>query len=90
MKRYEIRVPRKTFIIGAFAMTVLTLGASIAPAHLDSGPAAASMTAQRTVATSPATEVAIIPARIEVIGTREPRTMFGAVRQFFIRKIQAG
>ena len=89
MKRYVVTVPRKTFIVGAFAMMVLTLGASIAPARLDSDAVAASTEADRAAESSAATEVAIIPARIEVIGAREPRTMFGAVRQFFTRKVQA-
>jgi len=90
MNRYEIKVPRKTFIIGAFAMMVLTLGASIAPSKLESDRFAASVAAQRAIDAPAATEVAIIPARIEVVGAREPQTMFGTVRQFITRKIQAG
>ena len=92
MKRYEITVPRKTFIVGAFAMTLLSLGASIAPARLESNAfaARATATAQRAVDVRDATEVAIVPARIEVVGTREPQTVFGALRQFFARKVQAG
>jgi hypothetical protein len=90
MNRYEIKVPRKTFIVGAFAMTVLTLGASIAPARFESGAFAASAAAQRAADARVATEVAIIPARIEVVGAREQQTVFGAVRQFFARKVQAG
>ena len=90
MNRYEITVPRKTFIVGAFAMMVLTLGASIAPSRLESERFAASVAAQRAADARDATEVAIIPARIEVVGAREPQTVFGAVRQFFTRKVQAG
>ena len=90
MNRYVVTVPRKTFIAAAFVMMVLTLGASIAPARLDSDRVAASTVAQRSTEAATATEVAIIPARIEVVGTREPQTMFGAVRQFFARKVQAG
>ena len=89
MNRYVVTVPRKTFIAAAFVMMVLTLGASIAPAKLDSDKAAASTVAQRTSESAAATEVEIIPSRIEVVGTREPKTMFGAVRQFFARKVQA-
>jgi hypothetical protein len=72
-------------MLAAFVMSVLTLGASIAPGRLDeAAPATAA-----AVDTSTATEVAIVPARIEVVGEREPRTVFGAVRQFFTRKAQA-
>ena len=89
MKRYEITVPRKTFIIGAFALMVLSLGASIAPARLESDAVAGSPPAQRAADVPAPTEVAIIPARIDVVGTREPQTMFGALRQFFTRMVQA-
>ncbi|HVN34766.1 MAG TPA: hypothetical protein VMU96_05860 [Casimicrobiaceae bacterium] len=90
MNRYEIMVPRKTLILAAFAMTVLSLGASIAPAQLEGKAVATSPVAQRVTDGAAATEVAIIPARIEVVATREPRTVFGSVRQFFGRKDQAG
>jgi hypothetical protein len=90
MNRYEITVPRKTFIVGAFAMMALTLGASIAPARLESNAVAAPAAAHRTIDVPAATEVAIVPARIEVVGAREPQTVFGAVRHFFARKVQAG
>jgi len=89
MNRYVVTVPRKTFVVGAFAMTVLTLGASIAPARLDSDAVAASTVAHRAIESPAATEVAIIPARIEVVGQRQPQTIFSAVRQFFARKVQA-
>ena len=90
MNRYEITVPRKTFIVGAFAMMVITLGASIAPARLESDAFAVSAAAQRAVDARDAKEVAIVPAQIEVVGVREPQTVFGALRQFFTRKVQAG
>jgi hypothetical protein len=90
MNRYEITGPRKTFVVGAFAMMVLTLGAAIAPAGLESKASAPPVAVQRAVDARDATEVAIIPARIEVIGTRSSQTVFGAVRQFFARKVQAG
>lgn len=90
MKRYEITVPRKTFIVAAFAMMVLSLGASVAPARMESDQSTASTAAQQASNAPTATEVAIIPARIEVVGSREPQTVFGALRQFFARKVQAG
>jgi len=88
MNRYAITVPRKTFVIGAIAMAVLTLGASIAPARVDS-PAQPAATAGYAPAGAAAIEVAIVPARIEVVGVREPQTVFTAVRQFLARKPQS-
>lgn len=84
MKRYEPTMPKTALIVAALAMSALTLAVSVAPARLDEGTHAA------TAAVTPpaATEVTIIPARIEVVATREPQTMFGAVRQFFARKVQ--
>jgi len=88
MNRYAITVPRKTFVIGAIAMAALTLGASIAPARVDS-PAQPAATVGYAPANAAATEVAIVPARIEVVGVREPQTVFTAVRQFLARKPQS-
>ena len=84
MNRYQPRMPKTAIMAGALAMSVLSLGVSVAPARLSEG--APSAVAAKV---SAATEVAIIPARIEVVGVREPQTVFGAVRQFFSRKIQA-
>ena len=89
MKRYVINVPRTTFIVAALGMAVLTLGASIAPARLDSPAHAAATVAYVPVEATTATEVAIVPARIEVVGVREPQTVFTAVRQFLTRKPQS-
>jgi len=88
MNRYEIKVPRKTFIVCALALTLLTLGAAIAPTRVDSS-AQATATAARASVEEPATEVAIVPARVEVVGVREPQTVFTAVRHFLARKPQS-
>ena len=88
MNRYVSRMPRATFIVGALALSVLTLGASVAPARL-AEPRAAQAIAYAPAEGPAATEVAILPARIEVVGERE-RTVFGAVRQFLTRKVQPG
>ena len=89
MNRYVITVPRTTFIVAALALAALTLGAAVAPARVDSpAPATATLAdarAQETIAT----EVAIVPARIEVVGLREPQTVFTTVRQFLSRKPQS-
>ena len=87
MNRYESRMPRAIFIVGALALSVLTLGASVAPARL-AEPRAAETVAYAPIDASAATEVAITPARIDVVGEREPRTMFGALKQFLTRKAQ--
>lgn len=89
MNRYVITVPRKTFIVGAIAMTALTLGASIAPARMDSPAPATATAAYVSAEETAATEVAIVPARLDVVGVREPRTVFTAVRQFLTRKPQS-
>jgi hypothetical protein len=89
MNRYVITVPRKTFIVGAIAMTALTLGASIAPARMDSPAPATATVAYVSAEQTAATEVEIVPARLDVVGAREPRTVFTAVRQFLTRKPQS-
>jgi hypothetical protein len=88
MNRYVSTMPKATFIIAALAMTVLTLGTSVAPAWQESGAGETATVADAAVDRPAATEVAIIPARIDVVGEREPRTVFGAVRQFLTRKAQ--
>jgi len=89
MNRYVITVPKKTFIVGALAMTALTLGASIAPARVDSPANPTAAVAYVAVEETTATEVAIVPARLEVVGVREPQTVFTSVRQFLTRKPQS-
>jgi hypothetical protein len=84
MNRFVFKVPRTAVAVAAIAMSVLTLSVSIAPALLEAG-APQSYAAARE---SDAIEVAIIPARIEVIGHREPQTLFGAVKQLLTRKGQ--
>ena len=87
MNRYPATMPRATFVIAALAMTVLTVGASVvAPAHEEARARPAATVAYSAVDAPAPIEVAIIPARIDVVGEREPRTMFGAVRQFLARK----
>jgi hypothetical protein len=57
MNRYMIPTPRAAFAVAAFALTALTAALTVVvPAHVE--PAAA------------ATEVAIMPSRIEVIAVR--------------------
>ena len=88
MNRYLTKSPRATFVVAALAMTALTLGASVVvPAHEEAAIRATPVIAQAVDAPD-AIEVAIIPARIDVVGEREPRTVFGAVKQFLTRRAQ--
>lgn len=89
MNRYVPTMPRATFILGALALTVLTLGAAIAPAREDFPAHATATVAYAPVEETSVTEVAIAPARIEVVGVREPPTVFTAVKQFLARKPQS-
>ena len=90
MNRYISRMPRATFVIAAIAMTALTLGASVVvPSQSAAGTHAAATLAYAAPDAPEAIEVAITPARIDVVGEREPRTVFGAVRQFLARKAQS-
>lgn len=72
MKSYVASIPRRTFGFAAVAMTALTLGMSVVvPASLASG------NETRPQAAAPygvASEIAISPSRIEVIGVREQNT----------------
>lgn len=73
MNSYEPETPRALFATAAIALTAITLGVFVVmPAHFDSGFAPAT-----TLASAPATpaapiEVAISPARIDVIGVPMP------------------
>ena len=72
MNPYQISTPRAALVIAAIALTALTLGVSvIAPAKMDSGSAEVLTAAQKTVTPTPI-QALINPARIEVIGVREP------------------
>jgi hypothetical protein len=73
MNPYQISTPRAALVIAAIALTALTLGVSVvAPAKMDSGSAEVrTLAAQKSVTPTPIQAV-INPARIEVIGVREP------------------
>ena len=71
MNAYTTDTPRAAFALGAVGLTALTLAALVvAPAVFDSGFAPAT-TLAATRSTAPI-EVAITPARIEVVATRNP------------------
>ena len=73
MNAYHTSTPRAALAIAAIALTALTLGVSVvAPAKMEPGSSeAAPLAAQNTVAPA-AIQAVIDPARIEVIGVREP------------------
>lgn len=71
MNDYRPDTPRAAFAFGAVGLMALTLGAFVVlPAVLDSG-FAPEMTLAAAKSSTPI-EVSITPARIEVIGAREP------------------
>ena len=71
MNRYEPGTPRTAFGLVAAALTALTIGLLVVvPSRMDAGPSEA-VTLARARAAKPPTEVAITPARIEVIGVRD-------------------
>jgi hypothetical protein len=73
MNPYQISAPRAALVIAAIALTALTIGVSVvAPVKMDPGSAEVpTLAAQKTVTPTPI-EAVIDPARIEVIGVREP------------------
>ena len=75
MKRYKTKLPRAAIGMTAVAMTAITFGlAVVVPAEVASrNQDAGAYVASRAVSSVP-TEVAIIPARIEVIAVRDQAT----------------
>ena len=81
MKRYETSTPRVAFGIAAVAMTALTFGMSVvAPLGASSGSREIGTLAAGSAVAPAAIEVAITPARIDVVAEREQKTVFGVVR----------
>ena len=77
MKRYQASVPHVVIGMAAMAMTTVTLAmAVVLPATADCGYRA--LAATKTPAPV-ATEVAISPARIDVIATRETKGAHAAI-----------
>ena len=79
MNRYQPKAPRAAFGFAALVMTALTVGlAVVVPVQMSPGtPEVATLLAAEP-ATQAATEVLIVPARIEVIGVRESTVAGGA------------
>ncbi len=72
MNRFDNSTPRIACGIAAVAMTAMTLGLLVVvPTKMDSGSRDAVSLATAKAVTPAATEVAISPERIEVVGVRE-------------------
>ena len=72
MNRFDPSTPRATFGIAAIAMTALTIGLLVvAPTKIGSGSLDAISLASAKTVTQGGTEVAISPARIDVVAVRE-------------------
>jgi hypothetical protein len=89
MNRYPDQTPRMTLGLAAVAMTAMTFGLLVvAPAKMNGGGASAPAT---TAADAPvAIEVAISPARIDVVGERAQKTAFEPTRQILPKQAHAG
>jgi hypothetical protein len=71
MKTYTTRTPRATLGLAAVALSALTIGLMVgAPAHSHQGAAARLAPQHRALPVAPPIEVAISPARIDVVATR--------------------
>ena len=74
MNRYELSTPRTAFGIAAIALSAMTLGLSIVlPASLMSERQEARLLAAPHVGIAPIREVAINPARIDVVADCEQK-----------------
>ena len=73
MNAYETETPRFAIAIAAFALSALTIGMTVVvPAQFDEGFAPSDTVLAARPADAHPVEVAIVPARIDVVGVREP------------------
>jgi hypothetical protein len=73
MNAYESATPRFAIAVAAFALSALTIGTMVvAPAQFDEGFAPSDTVLAARPADARPVEVAIVPARIEVVAMREP------------------
>ena len=78
MNRYQPTTPRLVFALVALALTAATMGlAGVAPAAFDSGYRQDVRVLARNAGPAPI-EVAIVPAKIEVIAVRGKNVASGA------------
>ena len=90
MKRYKSKTPRMAIGLAAIAMTALTFGMSVVvPSQLSAATIEIGTLAMVAPLTVAPIEVAILPARIDVVAERDQRTAaVGAVRQPSAKKDQ--
>ena len=73
MNAYETDTPRFAIAIAAFALSALTIGMTVVvPAQFDEGFAPSDTVLAARPADARPVEVAIVPARIDVVAVREP------------------
>jgi hypothetical protein len=81
MNRYETSIPRTAFGIAAIALTAITLGlAVILPASLTSERHEARVLAAPHVGRQTISEVAVNPARVDVVGDCDQQMAFDGTR----------
>lgn len=81
MNHYQTSTPRAAIGLAAVAMTALTIGvAAVLPSKVPSGGRNPATPAVANAATPAPIEVAITPARIDVIAERSPSVANGTVR----------
>lgn len=90
MKRYKSKTPRMAIGLAAVAMTAMTFGVSVVvPAQLSAATEEIGNLAVAAPMTAAPIEVAIRPARIDIVAERDQRTAaFGALRQPSAKKAQ--
>lgn len=73
MNTYESETPSLAIAVAAFAFSALTIGTMVVvPAQFDEGFAPTGTVLAAATAAAQPVEVAIFPARIDVVGVREP------------------
>ena len=91
MNRFQSSTPRAALGIAAVAMTVVTFGLLVVvPATIDSGSGDVRPQASAKLVTPAATEIVIIPARIDVVPVREIELVSAPVSNVRPKRKQAG
>jgi hypothetical protein len=82
MNGYESRIPRIAIGVAAIALSAITLGLTVfLPASVNSERYESALLAAAKAAAPSPVEVAIIPARIDVVGNCEETVAFEPARQ---------
>jgi len=82
MNRYQFTLPRTSFGLAAIALSAITFGVLVvAPASVISDRNAAAVLSASKAGVSAPREIAIVPARIDVVGEREKTMAFEPARR---------